>query len=445
MAVVGLGKSGVAATLLLRRQGVPVYASDIGRRAEPYDALGRDAAGARAPRSSSAATTWRGSRARRRSWWRRACRPTRRRWRPRGGPGSRSSPRSTSGFLALRGTRCIGITGTNGKTTTTALTAHLLAAARGPRRDRGQHRPAALSTWRSRRTAAGLARARALARSSCTTRRTSSPRSGVLTNLAPDHLDRYASLEEYYGDKALLFRNADADVGLGQQRGRSRGAGRWCAAVPGTHLRFSVARAGRRLVRPRGRAGSCSAMSRSLPRASCRSWAITTWPTRSRPPWWRPRRVPTAKRIADGLRTFRASRTGWSRCARWTACSGSTIPRRPTSPRPRWRSPRWTGRSSCCSADGTRASPTPAGGAAARTAAARWSRSARRARSWCRTSGRGCRWCRRAAISTRCSPRARRLAQPGDAVLLSPPAPATTCSRTTRSGASSSAQRVEAM
>ena len=32
----------------------------------------------------------------------------------------------------------------------------------------------------------------------------------MLTNLAPNHLDRYLSLEEYYGDKALLFRNADA-------------------------------------------------------------------------------------------------------------------------------------------------------------------------------------------------------------------------------------------
>ncbi len=31
---------------------------------------------------------------------------------------------------------------------------------------------------------------------------------GVLTNLAPDHLDRYASLEAYYGDKARLFDNA---------------------------------------------------------------------------------------------------------------------------------------------------------------------------------------------------------------------------------------------
>ena len=31
-----------------------------------------------------------------------------------------------------------------------------------------------------------------------------------MTNLSANHLDRYESLEEYYADKALLFRNADA-------------------------------------------------------------------------------------------------------------------------------------------------------------------------------------------------------------------------------------------
>lgn len=34
---------------------------------------------------------------------------------------------------------------------------------------------------------------------------------GVFTNLAPDHLDRYLSVEEYYSDKANLFINADED------------------------------------------------------------------------------------------------------------------------------------------------------------------------------------------------------------------------------------------
>jgi UDP-N-acetylmuramoylalanine--D-glutamate ligase len=31
---------------------------------------------------------------------------------------------------------------------------------------------------------------------------------GVVTNLSADHLDRYASVDEYYADKAMLFRNA---------------------------------------------------------------------------------------------------------------------------------------------------------------------------------------------------------------------------------------------
>jgi len=37
------------------------------------------------------------------------------------------------------------------------------------------------------------------------------PDIGVLTNLAPDHLDRYASEEAYYADKARIFRNATED------------------------------------------------------------------------------------------------------------------------------------------------------------------------------------------------------------------------------------------
>jgi UDP-N-acetylmuramoylalanine--D-glutamate ligase len=37
------------------------------------------------------------------------------------------------------------------------------------------------------------------------------PDIGVVTNLSPDHLDRYASLDAYYADKARIFDNADAD------------------------------------------------------------------------------------------------------------------------------------------------------------------------------------------------------------------------------------------
>src|SRR2546422_4048450 len=36
------------------------------------------------------------------------------------------------------------------------------------------------------------------------------PDVGVVTNLAPDHLDRYPSVAAYYDDKRLLFHNATA-------------------------------------------------------------------------------------------------------------------------------------------------------------------------------------------------------------------------------------------
>jgi UDP-N-acetylmuramoylalanine--D-glutamate ligase len=64
---------------------------------------------------------------------------------------------------------------------------------------------------------------------------------GVLTNLAPDHLDRYASLDEYYRDKARLFQHAssqsvwvsNADDAASRER---------VEGVNGTHLRFTTRR-----------------------------------------------------------------------------------------------------------------------------------------------------------------------------------------------------------
>jgi UDP-N-acetylmuramoylalanine--D-glutamate ligase len=37
------------------------------------------------------------------------------------------------------------------------------------------------------------------------------PDVGVMTNLSPDHLDRYSTVREYYADKAKLFVNANGD------------------------------------------------------------------------------------------------------------------------------------------------------------------------------------------------------------------------------------------
>ena len=107
----------------------------------------------------------------------------------------------------LGDSKIIAVTGTNGKTTTTALIAHILAAL-GKKAVAAGNIGTPLSAL-----AAGAARPEwiALEMSSFQLHDTPSikPLVGVLTNLSPDHLDRYRSVEEYYADKARLFANAD--------------------------------------------------------------------------------------------------------------------------------------------------------------------------------------------------------------------------------------------
>src|SRR5690606_21821269 len=100
----------------------------------------------------------------------------------------------------------LAITGTNGKSTTTALTTHLLVTA-------GFDAPAAgnigiaLSdvALRPQQPDWVVVEASSFQLADIDT---FAPRIGVLTNLAPDHLDRYPSVDAYYADKAQLFRNA---------------------------------------------------------------------------------------------------------------------------------------------------------------------------------------------------------------------------------------------
>jgi len=141
------------------------------------------------------------------------------------------------GFLALRGTRCIGITGTNGKTTTTSLVAHVLAAAGVRAETAGNIGRPLCDVARSESPPDWLA----LELSSFQLHDTPSlrPAVGVLTNLAPNHLDRYHSLEEYYGDKALLFRNADAES-ITISNADDPAVQDMVRSVPGGHFRFSV-------------------------------------------------------------------------------------------------------------------------------------------------------------------------------------------------------------
>jgi len=120
-----------------------------------------------------------------------------------------SEPEFASRFLDAS---LIGITGTNGKTTTTLLVNHLLHAS-------------GLSSVAGGNVGGGLAPAASdLARLTETERpewiilemssfqlagvETFRPDIGLVTNLSPDHLDRYASVDAYYSDKAKLFNNA---------------------------------------------------------------------------------------------------------------------------------------------------------------------------------------------------------------------------------------------
>ena len=104
----------------------------------------------------------------------------------------------------------IGITGTNGKTTTTLLVNHLLHAS-GIRSAAGGNVGGGLAP-----AASDLARMDdapdwiVLEMSSFQLAgvETFRPDIGVVTNLSPDHLDRYPSVEAYYGDKARLFDHA---------------------------------------------------------------------------------------------------------------------------------------------------------------------------------------------------------------------------------------------
>jgi UDP-N-acetylmuramoylalanine--D-glutamate ligase len=212
VAIIGLGKSGVAAARLLAREGVRVYASDAsdhpyaGEAAEALKSVPwvdveigrhdlnkiRQAAGLvvspGVPPDAPVLTAARHA-------------------------GVEIVSELDLGFRALSalqpGTRSIAITGTNGKTTTTALVAHLLSAA-------GLQATTAGNIGRPV-TDLAMANERyqwlSLEVSSFQLHDSPNfaPEIGVLTNLAPDHLDRYPSAQAYYADKRLLFRNASDD------------------------------------------------------------------------------------------------------------------------------------------------------------------------------------------------------------------------------------------
>jgi UDP-N-acetylmuramoylalanine--D-glutamate ligase len=203
-AVVGLGRSGVAAARLLRAMGLPVYASDGGDTPALRDAAegaaraGADVAvgGHDLARIARAAVV--------------VASPGI----PPAAPplaaahGARV-PVVSEVELALRclpALRYVAITGTNGKTTVTAMTAQLLRALGHDAEAVGNiGTPVSELALRDRPPTWA-----AIEVSSFQLHDTPGilPDAGVLTTLSPDHLDRYPSLEAYYADKRRLFANA---------------------------------------------------------------------------------------------------------------------------------------------------------------------------------------------------------------------------------------------
>src|SRR4051812_2700377 len=207
IAVIGLARSGRAVAMLLKKHGYNVYASDLasspgtGKTAEELRAqgisvdIGRHDLGRLANAGLVVTSPGVPPSAKPLAFAR--------------SKGVSISSEVEVALNFLEGPRVIAITGTNGKTTTTALIAHLLRGLDLEAVEAGNigtplseiamrdQQP----TWIS------------LEMSSFQLHDTPSlkPVVGVLTNLSPDHLDRYATAADYYADKARLFSNADAE------------------------------------------------------------------------------------------------------------------------------------------------------------------------------------------------------------------------------------------
>ncbi|HWT54312.1 MAG TPA: UDP-N-acetylmuramoyl-L-alanine--D-glutamate ligase [Rhodocyclaceae bacterium] len=107
--------------------------------------------------------------------------------------------------------RVIAITGTNGKTTTTALTGHLCKAAGYDTEVAGNISPAALTALLDRLERDALPRIWVLELSSFQLETLNSLNADAATvlNVSDDHLDRYINLDEYAEAKARIFGSGD--------------------------------------------------------------------------------------------------------------------------------------------------------------------------------------------------------------------------------------------
>ncbi len=231
VSVAGLGRSGLAAARLLADAGIAVYASDASPKAtggEPIrgvsvevgahdlERIARSAALIVSPGIPPDAPVVAAARA----------------------AGVEVVAEAQLGLDLLDGIPQIMVTGTNGKTTTTALIDHVMQAAGRDSVAAGNiGTPLAAVAIREAKPAWLAVELSSFQLHDMPDVR---PTVGILTNLAPDHLDRYSSLDAYYADKALLFANATSSSiwvsNLDDPASRVM-----VAAVPGRHLTFTVA------------------------------------------------------------------------------------------------------------------------------------------------------------------------------------------------------------
>jgi UDP-N-acetylmuramoylalanine--D-glutamate ligase len=201
--VLGLARSGRAAAELALRRGHDVYASDAGdspaarRAAEELRALGADAETGGHDLARLA----------------RCARIVLSPGIPPDAPvfldaGVAPVPRAAEVEFAAESLRShiAAITGTNGKSTVTALAAHLLRAA-GIEAEAGGNIGRALSEIALLERQPEWAVVEVSSFQLADVERFA-PEIGALTNLSPDHLDRYADVRSYYADKQRLFLNA---------------------------------------------------------------------------------------------------------------------------------------------------------------------------------------------------------------------------------------------
>ena len=133
------------------------------------------------------------------------------------------------------------VTGTNGKTTTAALCAHLLREA-GVEAALGGNIGGGLGPPASALAAACPAADRIVLELSSfqlADTRDLTPDVGVMTNLGVDHMDRYATVADYHRDKRRLFEAGDENT-TWVVNGDDRAVLAMAEGVPGTHLAFSL-------------------------------------------------------------------------------------------------------------------------------------------------------------------------------------------------------------